>query len=236
MGEPRLYLIFFEASLEPVPRELWEHPSVYKSAWRRGKKPGETLLDSSLHHQAIRARGLPEAEKRGRPETVHILLLEALSSPLTREGVMRVYVHTIGDYVMSVEPETRLPRNYNRFVGLMEQLFAEGRVPPDAEKPLITLEPGTVASILRRVSPRTTILYSWGSGGEKRRVRQLAEEVAAAMREGPVALLLPGFPRGEPRRETIASAERVYEPVARLEAWTLASHTLALIADTLGLV
>ncbi|HID51049.1 MAG TPA: 16S rRNA methyltransferase, partial [Anaerolineae bacterium] len=35
----RLKLVLAEAALELVPRELWGHPSVYKSARKRGKSP-----------------------------------------------------------------------------------------------------------------------------------------------------------------------------------------------------
>ncbi|AEM37964.1 Suppressor Mra1 family protein [Pyrolobus fumarii 1A] len=236
-NERPLKLVFFESSLELVPQELWSHPSVYKAAWKRGKQPGKTLLDSSLHHQAIRQARLPEAEKRGRPDVVHILLLEALSSPLNEAGVLEIYIHTIGDYVITVRPETRIPRNYNRFVGLIEQLFEEGRVPPNAPTPLMEIRPMTIRSLVRLLKPTHTILYSWGIEAPRRRTREIAEEVQEAIEAGStVVLLLPGYPHGNPRDSTIEVAEKRYTPLARLEAWTLASHTLALIADRLGLL
>ncbi len=235
--ERPLKIIIFEASLELVPEELWEHPSVYKVAWRRGKRPGETLLDASLHHPAIRKAGLEEAEKRGRPDIVHVLLLEATSSPLIEEGYAEVYLHTIGDYVITVWPGTRVPRNYNRFVGLMEQLFAEGIVPPGSNNPLMTIRPMSLRSLIRSLRVKHALLYSWETGGEKARVRHVAEKVAELIGKGePLALLLPGFPYGAPREETLRAASVLFEPVSRLEAWTLLSSTLALISDTLGLL
>jgi rRNA small subunit pseudouridine methyltransferase Nep1 len=88
---------------------------------------------------------LEESEKRGRLDIVHFALLEALGSPLNREGLLQTYVHTINDYVITVNPETRLPRNYNRFVGLMEQLFESYRVPPTGQI-LLKLEGKTTTS------------------------------------------------------------------------------------------
>ncbi len=235
--ERPLKIIIFEASLELVPEELWEHPSVYKVAWRRGKRPGETLLDASLHHPAMRKAGLEEAEKRGRPDVVHVLLLEATSNPLVEKGYAEVYLHTIGDYVIRVQPGTRIPRNYNRFVGLMEQLFLEGSVPPGSDNPLMTIRPMSLRSLIRSLRATHTLLYSWGTGGEKARVRQVAERVAELVEKGePLALMLPGFPHGAPREETLKVASMVFEPVSRLEAWTLLSSTLALISDALGLL
>ena len=66
-------------------------------------------------------------EKRGRPDIVHFTLLEALGSPLNLEGLLKIYVHTYSGYVIDVRPEVRLPRDCNRFSGLMEQLFQEGK-------------------------------------------------------------------------------------------------------------
>ena len=155
MQRPRIKLVLAEAALETVPREIWGHPAVYKTAKRRGKTPASILLDRSLHHQAM--KNLPEAEKRGRPDIVHVSLLEALSSPLNREGLLETYVHTIGDYAIFINPETRLPRNYNRFVGLIEQLFEIGRVPPEGE-PLLTLKPMSLRVLLEQIKPTRIIL------------------------------------------------------------------------------
>jgi len=113
---------------------------VRRNAKRRGKKPAETLLDRSLHHAAM--KGLPNSQKRGRPDIVHFCLLEALGAPLNRERGLRVWVHTIGGYAIEVAPEAKLPRDCSRFNSLMEQLFVEGRVPPKGEKPLLSLSPG----------------------------------------------------------------------------------------------
>ncbi|RLE91418.1 MAG: 16S rRNA methyltransferase, partial [Thermoprotei archaeon] len=49
-----LSIIFIDAALELVPKSLWSHPSVRATAARRGKKPGEILLDKSLHYHAMK--------------------------------------------------------------------------------------------------------------------------------------------------------------------------------------
>ncbi len=116
-----LHLILADAELLLVPERLRNHPAIVRYAKKRGKRPGDVLLDSAYHHSV---------SKLGRPDIVHLSLLNALESILNREGMLRVYVHTIEDNVIYVEPTTRLPRNYNRFVGLMEDLFRRGCVPP----------------------------------------------------------------------------------------------------------
>jgi len=75
-------------------------------------------------------RTLTNASKRRRPDIAHFTVLEALGSPLNKEGVLRTYMHTLDDRVITVSPKIRLPRNYDRFVGLIEQLFQKDRIPP----------------------------------------------------------------------------------------------------------
>jgi rRNA small subunit pseudouridine methyltransferase Nep1 len=126
-----LHIVFVEAALETVPPSILRHPSVRRSAKRQGKRPEEVLLNRSLHHSAMSR--LPEDHKRGRPDIAQICLLEALGAPLNREGGLRVWLHTFGGYAIEISPEVRVPRDCNRFNGLMEQLFSLGRVPPEGD-------------------------------------------------------------------------------------------------------
>jgi rRNA small subunit pseudouridine methyltransferase Nep1 len=98
-------------------------------------------------------RGLRDWDRRGRPDISYITLLTLLESPLNRKGWLSVYVHTIGDFIISIDPKVKLPRNYTRFEGLMEQLFEIFNVPPKG-KPLMTLKKGTLKDLIRVVGPR----------------------------------------------------------------------------------
>ncbi len=115
-------LVLLEASLETVPREIAYHADVIRSSRLRKKKAEEMLLEDYLHYRAIRKLSL--AEKRGRPDIVHRCLLLALDSGLFEE----VYVHTIAGRIIRISRETRLPRTYERFRGLMEKLFSEEEI------------------------------------------------------------------------------------------------------------
>ncbi|MFQ6053451.1 MAG: 16S rRNA methyltransferase [Candidatus Bathyarchaeia archaeon] len=215
-----LNLILVEAALETVPQAIWHHPSVRRSAKRLGKGPSEILLDRSLHHAAM--RGLPNGQKRGRPDIVHICLLEALGAPLNREGELRVWVHTVGGYAIEVEPEVRLPRDCRRFNSLMGQLFAEGRVPPRGEKPLLTLHRMDLAGLMERVkASRTVALTSHG------RPTTLEEVCRSLSEEGHPAVFVGAYPSGPMEEETLALADddaSIY-PEA-LEAWVVASRLI----------
>ena len=50
-------------------------------------------------------------------------LLMLLDSPLNRAGLLQVYIHTAKNVLIEVHPQTRIPRTFDRFCGLMVQLL-----------------------------------------------------------------------------------------------------------------
>jgi rRNA small subunit pseudouridine methyltransferase Nep1 len=216
-----LTFILAESALETVPEKLWKHPSVSKYAEIRGTKPRYVLLDRSFHHSAMKS--LEQNEKRGRPDIVHFALLEALGSPLNKEGLLQTCVHTVSDYVIAVNHETRLPRNYDRFVSLIQQLFEYGRVPPEqAETALLTLERKTMPQLIQDIKPSYVLAFS-------RCGKPCTFEAAVsklAHKKNPT-VIVGGFPRG---RFSEATMKLVDETVCidpdMLEAWTVTSRVI----------
>lgn len=211
-------VLFVEAALEVVPKKISRHPSVTRNAKRDGKNPEGVLLDRSLHHRAM--LDLPEGEKRGRPDILHFCLLEALGSPLNQVGRLRSMAHTLNGDFIDFAPELRLPRDCNRFDSLMEQLFAEGRIPPGEEKPLITLVRKTLKEVKGEVRPSRTIALT--SHGEPRKLWELCKLLAGE--ENPL-VFLGAYPHGAMRGETLAEADEAVSiyPEA-LEAWVVTSR------------
>ncbi|MBS7635264.1 16S rRNA methyltransferase [Candidatus Bathyarchaeota archaeon] len=214
-----LILLLAESALETIPQELWDHPLIKRFSRLKGKHPRFILLERSYHHYAMRS--LENNEKRGRPDIVHFSLLEALGSPLNKEGLLRVYIHSFDDHVISVSPETRLPKNFNRFVGLMEDLFEHGKVPPKG-KPLLTLEKKTLVDLLGDLKPTYIILFDrTGKAGT-------FEEAALSLakQERPLAII-GGFPHGEFRETTLNLVNEIVciDPET-LEAWTVVSRII----------
>ena len=68
-----LTLVLADTELERVPAPLQHHPAVRASARKRGRSPAAILLDSSMHHPALRRYS--EGERRGRPDIAHIVLV-----------------------------------------------------------------------------------------------------------------------------------------------------------------
>ena len=214
-----LTLILAESALETIPPSLWSHPTLRSYSKRRGKHPRFLLLDRSYHHTA--KRKLEEDEKRGRPDILHFALLVALGSPLNREGLLRIYVHTINDYVITVNPETRLPRNYDRFVGFMEQLFKLGRV-PSTEQVLLKLEPKTLPQLLHEINATHVTAFS------RRGSPHTPEEgVSRLLGEEVPVLIIGAFPHGHFSKAPIRLVdEMLYVDPLMLEAWTLTSRVI----------
>jgi rRNA small subunit pseudouridine methyltransferase Nep1 len=214
-----LVLILAESALETIPKELWEHPAVKRYSRKYRKTPRFLLLDRSYHHAAMKT--LPESEKRGRPDIVHFALLEALGSPLNKERLLQVYVHTFNNYVIKVKPETRLPRNYNRFVGLMEQLFELGRAPPNGQA-LLKLERKTLSQLLREINP--TYVVGFSTAGVPHTVEGV---MLRLLNEEKPAVIIGGFPHGHFSVATLRLAnELVRIDLETLEAWTVTSRVI----------
>jgi rRNA small subunit pseudouridine methyltransferase Nep1 len=121
-----LTLVVAEAELELIPPSIHNHPVIKKSAQKRGKPPQNMLLDSNFHHTAMKE--LREGYRRGRPDIIHITLLCVLESILNKQGDLTCYIHTRNDEIITVDSQIRIPRSYNRFCGLMEQLLKEGSI------------------------------------------------------------------------------------------------------------
>lgn len=195
-----IILGLIETALELVPAELSTHPVVVNTAKMRGKPPQEILLDESLHSKVLQT--LPDAEKRGRPDIAHRSLLIALDSVLARAGQLNVFVHTYTGEIITIHPGTRLPRRTPRFVGLMEQLLLNKRVPPTGE-PLLQVIPETLDSHIRQMKPSQTILLS--EKGLPVSPTQLAKTL---LKEPNSVVLVGGFAYGSPKSDFTNSIDQ----------------------------
>lgn len=213
-------IILAESALELVPREIAWHPSIKNWAKRRGKAPTETVLDVSLHYFAMKE--LRDKEKRGRPDIVHLSLLEALSSPLNIEGRLRFIVHTINDYTIFIDPLTKVPRNYLRFLGLMEQVLKFGRAPPDSQTPLIRAVAMDFPRLLEELGVSEVVLL------DERGAREKPVEVCRkSLRDG-IPIIIGGFPRGDFSPVIRSYAKYTHSIYPRpLDTWVVVSRVIS---------
>jgi len=201
-----MHLVIADSELEMIPDEIRNHPSV-----RMGHN---RILDSSLHHSAMEK--IPDGRRRGRPDIVHITLLIASESILNREGKLRIYIHTRNNEVIYIKPETRIIKNYNRFKGLMHQLFEHGKVPPKGEK-LMEIKKEDLDTLIKKL-PGKKILFS--EEGKRKEIREVMERDAVC--------IIGGFPHGDfisPVHEMVDEIISIYhEP---LPSWTVAMEAIA---------
>lgn len=209
-----LHLILVEAELELIPGEIQRHPFIRAYARKRRKEPSGCLLDSSIHHSAM--RGLATPERRGRPDIVHIALLHLLGSIANLEGALRVYVHTRDGAMISISPEARLPRAYNRFVGLMEQLLEKGEAGG-----LLRLTKMSPRELAEQLHPDRTILLD-------ERGKPLGHEELRRRLGGDVCAFVGAFPSGSFREDYSFVDEKINIYPKPLEAWAVASKMVCL--------
>jgi rRNA small subunit pseudouridine methyltransferase Nep1 len=213
-----LTLILADSELEMVPDSIAGHGCCLSHARKRGRRPNETLLDSTVHYPAMER--LSEGNRRGRPDLVHFFLLTALDSILNLEGGLTVIVHTRNGRVIRVRPDTRLPKNQNRFIALMEQLFLKGQVPPQGDA-LMTIEDGTVKGILEKAQPGRVIVLS-----PKGKATELRKHFSRS-RTSNVACIVGGFPDGDFTSPVYDLADEVLSISPHiLKVWTVASEIL----------
>jgi len=212
-----LTLVLADSELELVPPQIQRHPAIRSHARKQGKSPARLLLDSSFHHPAMRR--LEQGERRGRPDIVHLFMLLCLDSILNAEGKLRTIVHTRNNELITVAPETRIPKNYTRFVGLMEDLFEKRRV-PGTGTPLLTLESGKdLKAVLEDVGGKSVALDPAG------KMVDLADFLAK--KKGDMTMVIGGFPHGEfnsPVKDLCGEIISIHED--QLKVWTVTAEIL----------
>lgn len=216
-----LTLVLAEAELELVPESIKGHRQVQSAARNRDRRASRTMLDSSVHHEAMRA--LVESERRGRPDLVHFSLLLALDSALNKADKLRVVVHTRNDERIAIHPDTRLMRNYPRFIGLMETLFREGATPKN--DPLLVLEGGwSLQRVLEHHATGPIVCFS-----EKGSPVEPSVWMDAKVAQGEdLTVVLGCFPHGDFREPPAKFANEVVGLGGdALSVWTVEMEVLA---------
>jgi rRNA small subunit pseudouridine methyltransferase Nep1 len=150
-----LILILVDCGIELIPSEIKNHSSVQRNLKRDNY--AAKLLDNALHHSAMLK--LKDSEKRGRPDITHNCLLNALGSSLNKEGQMMIFLHTFQNEIYQFNPEIKLPRNYNRFKGLMSKLLSHQKITFD-NLTLISRIEGNLNSLIKRIKNKEIIIFS----------------------------------------------------------------------------
>ncbi len=156
-----LNLVIADTALETIPIEIFQHPSL-KKIRDSGKKPTEILLDRTFHHFAMVSSTLNEHYKRGRPDILHIILLNILATPLFKKNLVKVFVHTINNQVISIGDYLRIPKSYSRFEGLVLDLIKNKKIVSKDGSLLLELNDNVSFSqiIQKKIKPDFVIGFS----------------------------------------------------------------------------
>jgi len=210
-----LYFVLAESALELVPEGIRKRPAVVSDAKRRQKEASAILLDRSFHHSAMTK--LNDSEKRGRPDLVHVTLLDVTGTPLYLDGSVRILVHTYDDVVLEIAEKTRIPKNYIRFRGLMEETLEER-----PKQGLIRVHSMDIKELIRKIS--TDKVYGLTVQGKMTPLEELAEMITA--NKNP-CIMVGGFPHGHFSTETLSAMDQLVRINARpLEAHVVASRVI----------
>ncbi|MHA1708013.1 MAG: hypothetical protein ACTSX6_10225 [Candidatus Heimdallarchaeaceae archaeon] len=187
-----LTILFAETALETFPKELFEDIKVRQYFSKIKKQPNEVLLDMSYHSHLVSS--LADIEKRGRPDIIHFALLSCFGSILARDSRLHVIIHTNRNKIIHLNPDIRLPKNLDRFKGLIVQLFKEGQVPPESNEPLMTLSKSTLPELLRKLKTKHDLVLEFSVKGEKLNSKEYSKLIFEA--KNPL-LIFGAYPHGE---------------------------------------
>jgi rRNA small subunit pseudouridine methyltransferase Nep1 len=87
----------------------------------KSKESRYHLLNCDDHQGILRKNAKAISEYR--PDIAHQCLLTLLDSPLNKAGKLQVYMRTQKGVLIEINPQTRIPRTFARFSGLMVQLL-----------------------------------------------------------------------------------------------------------------
>ena len=208
-----LTIILAESSLELIPKQMHNHPSVTSYSKKFKKVPSKTLLDNSWHFGAM--KGLENEIKRGRPDILHLTLLSLCTTPAFYENKITVFVHTINDEIISINNNTRLPKSYHRFQGLMEKLFLTKKIESEDEI-LMKIEKLSLSQIISKIKP--TKIIGFTTNGQKTTLDKLVKQIQENS-----CILIGGFQKGHFSKET----EKIIEKSFSIHDSSLEAHLVA---------
>jgi rRNA small subunit pseudouridine methyltransferase Nep1 len=208
-----LYIILAESSLELIPKQICNHPSVVSYSKKFKKNSSNTLLDNSWHFGAM--KGLDNEIKRGRPDIIHLTLLSLCTTPVFYENKIKVFVHTVNNEVIFINNSTRLPKSYHRFQGLMEKLFLTKKIESEDEI-LMEMKKSSLSQLISKIKP--TRIIGLTTQGQKTSLDKLVEQI-----EENSCIILGGFQKGHFSNET----EKIIEESFSINNSSLEAHLVA---------
>lgn len=160
---------------------------------RFNKGPTDILLDRSFHHFAMVSSGMADLHKRGRPDILHIALVNALATPLYRKNMLKVFIHTIDNNVILVGDDVRIPKSYMRFEGLMLNLLKNKKIVSDDGKILLEMTSEMNIGYLIKEVIKSDSVVGFSTTGNYRNLESITMDLSQFTNP---CVIIGGFPKG----------------------------------------
>ena len=218
---PKTIIILADSSIELIPSNLTNNEIIKRYAKKRGKQPSTVILDSSYHHKAMNR--LPDSKKRGRPDILHFCLQNLIGSPLVRSNPKKIeiYVHTINNQILKIDPETRLPKNFNRFIGLMEQVFSKKIIKTNEKTLIEMLENPSIEELVADIPKENRLIFS-----SKGSLVKLPEYFIDNAKKD-LVLIIGAYPHGSFSENILKTSNKILSIYPQsIEAWVVLNRVI----------
>lgn len=218
---PKTIIILADSAIELMPSNLINNEIIKRYAKKRGKQPSTVILDSSYHHKAMIR--LPDSKKRGRPDILHFCLQNLIGSPLVRSNpkTIEIYVHTINNQIFKIDPETRLPKNFNRFIGLMEQVFSKKIIKTNEKTLIEMLENPSIEELVMDIPKENRLIFS-----SKGSLIKLPEYFIDNAKKD-LVLIIGAYPHGSLSENILKTSNKILSIYPQsIEAWVVLNRVI----------
>lgn len=186
----KLIVVLADAELELVPVSDVKFDDELEAVQSMHSIP---VLDAYFHHDLMMA--LPEAGRRGRGDIVHNCLSLCQNSIPNRKGILKVYVHTRDDKVISIDPSKEIPPNYIKFLNDMGSLLKGETVPG------YSITSKIVKDLVNELN--ADLVVTLHPQGDERPLKALFESRST----GTVLVIVGAFPEGDYRSPVVKLSE-----------------------------
>ncbi len=219
-----LKLNLIDSELELIPEKMWDDYQIRKIAKSNGKNFKGMLLDSNYMHSAIERYFPGMSNRMGRPDIFHMFLNVVQDSILNKKGLLSVRIHTKNNIIIRIEPETRVPKSYNRFAGLMEKLLVSGKTETPDGKILMKTQEGTWDALLEK-GMKNVLLSPTGT----------RTNVAEICQEKDLNVFIGGFSDGDFTSDVYSKLDAFSMYDEELTIWTVAWKIIGTYENILNL-
>lgn len=214
-----LTILLIDTELELIPSEMVDDYSIRIHAKKRKKSAQKIILDSNYMHTAIERFFPGESNRRGRPDILYHFLTVAMESILNKTGNLRVWVHARNDMIIEISPDIRLPKSYNRFVGLLEDLFDKEEI-RTGEQTLLKIHRGDVRRLVEISDAKNLKILS--PVGDRVSVTSFFEN-----RNESDSVIIGGFSEGDFRSDVYPLGKSYSIFQEELTIWSVAMEIIA---------